>query len=80
MTPIGLDGCKGGWLAVAGRPPAVSTVIYERLEDVPAGMLVIDTPIGLPDDWSTPRPTDRAARKLLSLLNWDGHKGVGSRV
>ncbi|MEL7216666.1 MAG: DUF429 domain-containing protein, partial [Pseudomonadota bacterium] len=30
--------------------------------------------------WSTPRPTDRAARKLLSLLNRDGHKGVGSRV
>ncbi|MGB0498492.1 MAG: DUF429 domain-containing protein [Rubricella sp.] len=50
MTPVGVDGCKGGWLAVAGRPPRLSARFFPTFADLleahPDAMVVVDMPIG----------------------------------
>lgn len=83
--PVGVDGCKGGWLAVARQPSGVlEAVICAELADIsarwPDAMIVVDTPIGLPTDSTQQRATDKIARKLLQDGNLDAHRGVGSRV
>lgn len=68
---MGVDGCRAGWLAVA--VPARNSTTKPRawlhgdarslLAAVPAGMVAIDIPIGLPDTGR--RSCDVAARRLL---------------
>ncbi|MBB5515306.1 putative RNase H-like nuclease [Rubricella aquisinus] len=83
--PVGIDGCKGGWLAVARQPSGIlEAAILPSLLDVadrwPDPMIVVDTPVGLPMDGTRPRATDGIARRLLKEGNTDGHRSVGSRV
>lgn len=66
IRAIGLDGCRGGWVAVeigpAGRTLTVVTGVGEVLER-PFDRLGIDMPIGLPDRGD--RACDLAARARL---------------
>lgn len=62
----GIDGCKAGWVMVRrnedGRFDA--PIVAKALDDLPpAGMIVIDMPIGLPE--SGRRDCDQTARDLL---------------
>jgi predicted RNase H-like nuclease len=80
MTPIwvlGLDACRKGWAGIcwAGAPSApavgvfggtVSHVVQAALERVPVEVIVIDIPIGLPDD--SQRQADVLARRKLGPL------------
>ena len=69
---IGIDGCKDGWVAVSSEGPR-STLTFERTTDLAPifaeaehgeALVIIDIPIGLPDD-ARPRACDIEARKLL---------------
>jgi predicted RNase H-like nuclease len=73
MTVLGLDGCKGGWLAIAVDDtgyldafvaPTVAEV--ERIGRYRWGItaMVIDIPVGVPD--SGPRRADREARRFIA--------------
>lgn len=71
MKRIGIDGCRGGWLAVSGAPTP-GPLTFELVQDLApifaeaeAGraVIAIDTPIGLADHDG--RRCDAAARKLL---------------
>lgn len=48
---VGVDGCKRGWVAVAGSLPELR--VYERFSDLLAdnsgAMIAVDMPIGLPE-------------------------------
>ncbi|MEL7416196.1 MAG: DUF429 domain-containing protein, partial [Pseudomonadota bacterium] len=54
----GIDGCKGGWLAVACQPFAFAAAEAEIFETFQAAMdalrhapvVIVDMPIGLTDD------------------------------
>ena len=67
MTALGLDGCKGGWVAV--RIAASGSRDFHILQDIKdvaplaADMTMIDIPIGLPDTGY--RACERAAREVL---------------
>lgn len=69
---VGVDGAKGGWVAVALRGRGfvgarIVSHLAEVLEAWPdAGAIGVDTPIGLPRPDGFPRRTDIAARELLS--------------
>lgn len=66
---IGVDGCRGGWLAVMQRkreqPVAfVASTIVDLIAQVPqSGFIGIDIPIGLPN--AGPRTCDLEARQRL---------------
>lgn len=68
---VGVDGCKGGWLAVTleGKAkwnvqvfPDISSLWDQRRQ---AELILIDIPIGLQDSGSEERLCDTEARKLL---------------
>ncbi|MEE9210963.1 MAG: DUF429 domain-containing protein [Kiloniellales bacterium] len=64
----GVDGAKGGWLAVLARPEGagVALALAPRWTDLPLAMVNmtgVDMPIGLAE--SGPRACDSAARRLL---------------
>lgn len=64
---VGVDGCRGGWVAVALPGPEV--VVCETLRDVlatypDAVCVAVDMPIGLPTG-PRGRASDRAAKQLL---------------
>ena len=69
MDYIGVDGCRGGWFAVAlgsGRNWAIN--VHKTIDELwnamnPPSMMLIDIPIGLPD--SSRRICDLQARKML---------------
>jgi predicted RNase H-like nuclease len=65
---IGIDGCRGGWIAVAIAPSGQRSVaIVPRIGDVAGladGRAMIDIPIGLPERGY--RACDHAARSLLA--------------
>jgi predicted RNase H-like nuclease len=48
---VGVDGCKGGWVAVAGAAPQLR--VYRTFEDIladwPDAQIAVDMPIGLPE-------------------------------
>ena len=79
-----MDGCKGGWLIVAGptfRFREASAHIAVSLETTEGmAMTVIDMPIGLTATQAEPRWTDAAARAFLRARNAEGHASPGSRV
>jgi predicted RNase H-like nuclease len=64
LPAIGVDGCRGGWVACGAED---GIAVFERLEDLvchyPSHCFYIDVPVGLPDD--RPRLLDAKARKLL---------------
>ncbi len=64
---VGVDGCRGGWVAVALPGPEV--IVCATLRDVlaaypDAACVAVDMPIGLPAGPGG-RASDRAARQLL---------------
>ena len=69
MDYIGVDGCRGGWFAVAlgsGRNWAIN--VHKTIDELwnamnAPSMMLIDIPIGLPD--SSQRICDLETRKLL---------------
>ena len=67
MRVIGVDGCRGGWLAASVRD--TGELAWEWTTDIAtllrgdADAVAIDIPIGLPD--SGTRACDRAARSML---------------
>jgi predicted RNase H-like nuclease len=66
VTSLGIDGCRGGWLAVsAGAAPAwaVERQLGPLLARFGAAFALIDIPIGLPRH--APREADRLARQAL---------------
>jgi predicted RNase H-like nuclease len=71
MTVLGVDGCKGGWIAVAwdGRPEGDTVVhIIERFAEIAAmdaDIIAVDMPIGLPDIARNGRGCDGDARRRL---------------
>lgn len=64
---VGLDGCRGGWIAAVEEHGITRLHVLGSLEDLfgdPALIAaVIDVPIGLPE--SGPRTCDLVARRLL---------------
>ena len=66
-TPVaGVDGARGGWLAVLVGGAGITAHLLPRAADViglAAAQIAVDMPIGLAD--SGPRACDRAARRLL---------------
>lgn len=70
MTYIGVDGCKYGWFYVRSSGADLDFGIVEYLGELLANTpddarIMVDIPIGLRDDSSTPRQCDTAARKVL---------------
>ncbi len=69
MTVVGIDGCRGGWIAIVLRSSNASDAFFvetlDRItEEVPdAEAFGIDIPIGLPT--SRPRRADTVARSFL---------------
>lgn len=71
MLAIGVDACRGGWVAVSLRNGELESAAvrktFEHLLDVyRAGTVGVDIPIGLPD--VPGRPADAAARAVLGGL------------
>jgi len=79
MHTLGIDGCKGGWIAVeiddhGNGSVGVFDNVYRALIMHPTcDVMLIDMPIGLPDSMTPQRECDTIARKLLG-------KGLTSRV
>jgi len=71
VTVIGVDGCKGGWVAVAWHDDSSAPVeahVVSRFEDViamDAEIIAVDIPIGLPDIARNGRGCDGEARRRL---------------
>lgn len=68
QSVVGLDGCKGGWVAVAlvGKAGVAVEVLPDAaavLRRFPDALLAVDIPIGLSD--GEPREADRLARQAL---------------
>ena len=69
---VGVDGCKGGWFAVAlsalGEPAFGVFADIEKLWDEyrEADVILIDIPIGLKDEGPEERACDTEARRLLA--------------
>jgi predicted RNase H-like nuclease len=67
MRVLGVDGCKGGWVAVALDDGAVADIrvvaAFEQLVDDPAAVIGVDIPMGDVDGGR--RRADQAARALL---------------
>ncbi|MTV48280.1 DUF429 domain-containing protein [Heliobacillus mobilis] len=67
---VGVDGCKEGWIAVAITEGDVEVDLFPSVEAIclkygGSDCILIDMPIGLPEDVSDIRP-DGAARRILS--------------
>ncbi len=72
MWLSGVDGCKGGWIAVSVRPEGEDGAVHlvprfgELLNGPAAGIIAIDIPIGLPERTGPGgRAAENAVRPLL---------------
>ena len=71
-TAIGVDGCRGGWIAAIHSP--TETIRWQFAESIPElldgvdphALVLIDMIMGLPDATHPSRECDRLARQLLS--------------
>jgi len=59
---VGVDACRGGWIASCRGQERVFASLAEALRTYPKATIAIDMPIGLADG---DRPCDRQARTLL---------------
>ena len=81
VPQVGVDGCRGGWLAVwslTNREDSWEFAVFESFADLLVALPVaepifVDMPIGLPDRRKRSRQVDKAARRFLG-------KGLSSRV
>ncbi|PXA05358.1 DUF429 domain-containing protein [Coraliomargarita sinensis] len=70
-TAVGIDGCRGGWIAAVGSPDGQITWQLERkIADIletlpPESTILVDMILGLPDRQNPIRECDRLARQLL---------------
>ncbi len=66
MAVLGIDGCPGGWVGalVAGRTITWYAGTLAELLDLPAEVVAIDIPLGLPSG-AARRPCDLAAAERL---------------
>ena len=71
-TPVcGVDGCRGGWVAVYGAPDSPRTAVFSDFAALlaafdPATIIAVDMPIGLPDRVSGGgRGPEQAVRPFL---------------
>jgi predicted RNase H-like nuclease len=67
-TVAGVDGCKAGWVCIAGTSEtgSIDSAVYRTAAELMAQayrLIAIDIPIGLPDSGS--RTCDKIARKAL---------------
>lgn len=69
MKAIGLDGCRGGWVAAFAKEGRVYHIevisSLHKLRTDPDTLIWIDMPIGLPAASGYPRPVEALARKKL---------------
>jgi predicted RNase H-like nuclease len=71
VTVLGVDGCKGGWIAVAwngdlsAAPEARVVARFEEIIAMDAEIIAVDIPIGLPDIARHGRGCDGEARRRL---------------
>ena len=67
-VPVGVDGCKHGWLAVVGNLPSCRLEVHRRFESIlsnhPDALVVVDIPIGLLDS-AEGRRVDKLMRNQL---------------
>lgn len=69
---VGIDGCRAGWFFVSIGPGDESEFgVFEKIENLYAAYadakwILIDIPIGLPDEDIPSRSCDSQARKILS--------------
>jgi predicted RNase H-like nuclease len=72
MFVVGVDGCRGGWLAVRlSRDGNSDCHIFPDMASLwaahrQAALILVDIPIGLPE-YANDRVCDKAARKVLGL-------------
>ncbi len=70
-TAVGIDGCRGGWIAAICRPDGsmgwrLEAELAAILKELPkTRTILVDMIIGLPDCETPYRECDRLARKLL---------------
>ncbi|MGE4290798.1 MAG: DUF429 domain-containing protein [Desulfovibrio sp.] len=71
---VGVDGCRGGWLAALLGPEGLRFELYARIAELlrevgqsntPAWRALVDMPVGLPHAGAPTRRCDAEARKLL---------------
>ena len=71
MFVVGVDGCRGGWLAVRlSRDGTAETHVFSDMASLwsvycQAALILVDIPIGLPEDGPAERACDTAARQVL---------------
>lgn len=83
LTAIGIDGCRGGWVAAYREGEAIRLVVIERLSDLNDALaedaaVMVDMPIGLTDDNSV-RECDARAREALRPYRASSVFGVPAR-
>ncbi|MGB0744556.1 MAG: DUF429 domain-containing protein, partial [Opitutales bacterium] len=72
QTAVGIDGCRGGWVASICRPDdsmnwLLEARIVDILQQIPkTSTVLVDMIIGLPDQQTQVRQCDLKARKMLS--------------
>lgn len=65
-TVIGLDGCRGGWIAAIWRGDEIHTKLFRHFADVlteETTVIAVDMPMGLPEQHG--RHAEQMARKAL---------------
>lgn len=70
FSSVGIDGCRGGWIAVNITDSGFEVELYKSIEEIcskyaDSNSLLVDMPIGLPEDVTDIRP-DSEARTYLS--------------
>ncbi len=70
FSSVGIDGCRGGWIAVNITDAGFEVEIYKSIEEIcskyaDSNSLLVDMPIGLPENVKDIRP-DSEARTYLS--------------
>lgn len=72
MHFVGVDGCRGGWIAIGlaedgAASHAVAASIAEVVHRYPSALVLVDIPIGLREDEREERRCDLEARAKLGL-------------
>lgn len=70
IDAVGVDGCRGGWIAVFRDEGALRYAIHPTFDELmlafaDGSKVAVDIPIGLPDRPTPSRACDLAARKVL---------------